>query len=143
MMMNRRWIVIVACLVVVGLIVGVVAAFGLSSPQSVSSQAKQGPSAAQLEKLAADLSSGSSSKILASIADVPPGGEKDVLKSLGNIKFVDFNTETVRFDTKTGAAVVQARLTPKKGKPTYEREVLVLRNGTWLLYSSLPNPTPT
>ena len=51
MMMNRRWIVIVACLVVVGLIVGVVAAFGLSSPQSVSSQAKQGPSAAQLENL--------------------------------------------------------------------------------------------
>ena len=40
-------------------------------------------------------------------------------------------------------AVVQARLTPKKGKPTFEREVLVQRNGLWFLYTSLPAGTPT
>jgi hypothetical protein len=56
---------------------------------------------------------------------------------------VDFNTQTVRFDKATGAAVVDARLTPRKGPPTYEREALVKRGTRWLLYSSLPNPKAT
>ena len=81
--------------------------------------------------------------VLAAIADLPASEAESVWNSLCNLRAVDFNTSTVSFDPQTGSAVVQARLTPKKGKPTFEREVLVQRNGLWFLYTSLPGGTPT
>ena len=81
--------------------------------------------------------------VLAAIADLPASEADSVWNSLRNLRAVDFNTSTVSFDPQTGSAVVQARLTPKKGKPTFEREVLVQRNGLWFLYTSLPGGSPT
>ena len=143
-MLNKgRWVAVVAALVVIGLVVGVFVSVGVSLPAKKSDLPTQGPTPNELEQLAADLSSGKPARILSSIADLPPGADKEVLKTFANIRYVDFNTETVRFDKATGAAVVDARLTPRKGKPTYEREALVKRGDRWLLYSSLPQPTPT
>ena len=143
MLKKSRWVAVVAALVVVGLVVGVFVSVGVSLPAKKSDLPTVGPTANELEQLAAELSSGTPARILASIADLPPGAEKDVLKTFTNIKFVDFNTQTVRFDKTTGAAVVDARLTPRKGQPTYEREALVKRGTRWLLYSSLPKPKGT
>ena len=95
-MFNKgRWVAVVASLVVVGLVVGVFVSVGVSLPAKKSDLPTVGPTANELEQLAADLSSGKPDRILASIADLPPGAEKDVLKTL----------LTPRFATKRGVVI--------------------------------------
>lgn len=136
--------VVIAALVVVALVAGIVAALvsARPTPQRIS-EATSAPSVGQLQALADELSSGNRTRVLAAIADLPASEADSVWNSLRNLRAVDFNTSTVSFDPQTGSAVVQARLTPKKGKPTFEREVLVQRNGLWFLYTSLPGGSPT
>jgi len=141
---------VVAVVIVIGLMVSLAAALfssgGASSPstpQATDAAATRGPSQAQLQTLAADLSSGEKARVLAAIADIPPGAESAALKSLGSLTAVTFDPATLRFDAATGAAVVDAKLTDSSGKVRREREVLVLRGGRWLLYSALVPATAT
>jgi hypothetical protein len=148
-MMSRRWITIVAMVAVIGMIATLAAVLISSGPSDTSAlpagdaPATTGPTAAQLDALAAELSSGDDARVIAAIADLPPGSEAAALKSLGSLQSVTFDPGSLRFDAETGAAVVDARLTDTSGEVRREREVLVLREGRWLLYSSLVASTAT
>jgi hypothetical protein len=149
-MMSRRWIVIVSIVIVLGLLLAFAASLvsnGSSKPSPSrtvpAAVPTQGPTESDLNALAAELSSGDNARILAALADLPPAADAAALKSLGSLKSVTFDASTLRFDAPTGAAVVDARLVDTSGKARREREVLVKRDGRWLLYSSLIQATQT
>jgi len=149
-MMSRRGITIVAMVTVFGLIATLAAVLISSGPSGQSglppasgARATAGPTSAELDALATELSSGADGRVLAAIADLPPGSETAALNSLGSLKAVVFDPASLRFDAQTGAAVVDARLTDTSGESRRERQVLVLREGRWLLFSSLVAATAT
>jgi hypothetical protein len=147
-MRDRRWLVVLVSLIVIGLVVPLVASLATSSqtPSPREPIPSQGPTVDDLRALAADLSSGDTARVVGAIADLPPGSEQAALRSLGDLSSVEFDEDTLRFDPTTGAAVVQVRLTDTAGGTGREVVALVKRGDRWLLFNSLlargATPTP-
>lgn len=146
-MKQGPWVKAGVALIVVALVASLVAslaALGGTSNEAPSTGAPTaGPSAAQLEALAAELSSGNDDRVAGALADIPVEAKERAIKALGSLEAVEFDASTVRFDAPTGAALVDARLVASDGSEQQERVVLVQRNGRWLVFSTLQQPGAT
>jgi hypothetical protein len=146
-MQRGPWVKAGVALIVVAVVASLVASLaalgGTPSEAPASGLPTAGPSAADLEQLAADLSSGNDDRIAGALADIPVEAKERAIKSLGSLEAVEFDASSVRFDAPTGAALVDARLVASDGSDREERVVLVERSGRWLVFSTLQQPEAT
>jgi hypothetical protein len=148
----KRWtklvVTFLAFVVVGGLVASLASVAGTgssSAPPTADTGAlsTDGPSAADLEVLAADLSSGDRDRVLGALADVPIEAADQAFESLGSLAAVRFDAESLRYDEATQAALVDAELTASDGSVVTERLVLVERVDRWLVFSTLQQPGST
>jgi hypothetical protein len=146
-MEQGRWVKAGVVLIVIAVVGALIATLGASlvgpTPAPSTPVATAGPSAADLEALAAELSSGDADRIAGALADIPIEAKQRAVTSLGSLESVSFDAESVRFDAPTGAALVDARLVATDGTESSERIVLVERLGRWRVFSTLQQPGAT
>jgi hypothetical protein len=146
-MKQGPWVKAGVALIVAALVASLVASLaalgGSPSAAPSSSIPSAGPSLADLDELAADLSSGNDDRVAGALADIPVEAKERAIKALGSLEAVEFDASTVRFDAPTGAALVDARLVASDGSEQEERVVLVQRSGRWLVFSTLQQPGAT
>lgn len=144
---QRPWVkggVVVIVIMLVGSLVATLAALGgTASGPPAAAIPSAGPSQADLDVLAAELSSGDTDRIAASLADIPVEAKERAVRSLGSLESVEFDASTIRFDPPTGAALVDVRLVASDGTERSERVVLVERVGRWLIFTTLQQPGAT
>ena len=142
----KRWtkavVVFVALVLVGGLIASLASVAGSSGGGTQAPvDPNGGPSQADLDALAADLSSGDRDRVLGSIADIPVDSADEAFESLGSLAAVRFDPTTLRYDVENQAALVDAELTASDGQVVTERLVLVERVGRWVVFSTLQRPS--
>jgi hypothetical protein len=143
----KRWtravVVFVALVLVGGLIASLASVAGSSGTSQGPVDPNGGPSQADLDALAADLSSGDRERVLGGIADIPIESADEAFESLGSLTLVRFDPASVRYDAENEAALVDADLTASDGSVRSERLVLVERLGRWVIFSTLQVPDST